>query len=213
MLVQLRTRNSKTAFATLWFQSISFRFQLVTGHHGRCLTIHELYQEILQMIRFNGGYREDRDATMVGLGLSEGNLIRFQRREPVEFTGDDLQLTNVGFAIIYGNNQAEFKSNLQTFLNARGVKQEGILRVINMQNRFLLVPMVLTERAFYIIGLTNTSLKLLRRHEELVFRSRIVEGNSSSVEICLFYGLTEEILEEELVAQGIINQHAKVIRN
>lgn len=169
------------------------------------------------MLKLSCGYLPHRQAHVVGLGLTDGNLQRLLDNKPMRIVSEDLDLPapGVDFGIIAAVDQDGVKARLEEMLSPLDKSPDDPVRVTALVfDHFCVMPMLHGEssRPVYIIALTEKSFEHLRQRKILTFRARPLEGDATPVEVFLFWGATEEVLEENFYASGLIKRGKTVIK-
>lgn len=167
------------------------------------------------MLKLNGGASASRDATIIGLGFSDANLDRLMNDKPIHFHGEVLGFPAPGFeAVIFGAEDADgIKTGLAKILTTvLGGDTTGEVSCLHMNNTFYLTPIVgKTGRAVYIFGFDRTTCAALRGGQVPNVRCRST-GPNPNIEFLLFHGATEDEMEAEFVASGLIDDHTKIVK-
>lgn len=56
-----------------------------------------------------------KDRTMVGLGLSDENIERLKKGDPIFFKGEEVGFEGVDFLIMHGATEAKIKDDLKKY--------------------------------------------------------------------------------------------------
>ena len=155
------------------------------------------------MLKINAGWSQERLAQQIVFGLSEGNLQRLKDDPananptgPIGIKGEDLKLEHANF-VIFAAEQEEAKliGQLTKMLEGR---VDGDQPVMNIDESFYVAPVSFGDDMLWFIGLHEVSFEKLRGGEVLTFRSRIIDGEGTNIEVDIFWGKTEEIMTERL---------------
>jgi hypothetical protein len=164
------------------------------------------------MIKFNAGYIQDRQANLIGLGLTDGNLHLLRLGKPIHVGGEVLDLPGFSMVIFSGVDKNGIQNRLLEIIEPYLVNKDENINVLHMDKTFYVAPFVVNGRPIYAIGLDDVSYKRLREGKFLNFRVRFAEGEGTPVEVILFWGVSEEILEESFYKSGMIGLKTKVTR-
>lgn len=75
---------------------------------------------------------------------------------------------------------------------------EGNHPIMDLDGVFYVIPVLSGDDMVWFIGLHEVSFEKLRKREVLTFRSRIIDGEGTNVEVNLFWSETEEKMIERL---------------
>ncbi len=163
------------------------------------------------MIKISAGYSATRQAHLVVLGLSDGNLHNLLVENlPIHVTSEMLDLPDPGFDIILiaAADRAGISRRLRQLLH-KHVSRKAKITVLDLANRLYVAVFSKIARQLYIVGLTQqVSYPALRRKEQLQFRARML-NEGTPVEVVIFWGPDEATMEEEIYASGLIGPDTK----
>lgn len=167
------------------------------------------------MIKFNAGFQPERDAYLLGFGLSEANLVRLlEQNDPIVIHANTLGLPRSGshFFIFAGENQKDIELRAKQFLNVITQTPQEIT-CLHVDNQFYVIPIVGNlGKTLFLIGLDSQSYTTLREGKILSFRARMVEGKGTNVEVMLFWGIDEHAIEVALREEGLISPQTTIVR-
>lgn len=167
------------------------------------------------MIKFNAGFIPGREANLIGLGFSEGNLPKLLSGKPLTVKSEELFLPGPGFDLVVfaAKDQKGIESRLKEMLPEPPGDEPVRLPVMRMANTFYLTALHPEGgRLLYLVGLDEVSFKALRNRSFPAFRVRFPQGGGTPVEVLLFWGPTEDHLEEAFYASGLIGPDTQVTR-
>lgn len=164
------------------------------------------------MLKLSLGYSEDRQAHVVALGLSDGNLARLQKGQPIRVNCNDLELPSPGvdLLLIYANHREHLEHLLETMVTRLTGQDSGRIVCLCLEGLYVTCLPQKSDRMLYIVGMDSVTYKLLRDKHHLRFRSRTVTGEMTNIEVVLFWGKTEEDLIEGSAVIGQIGPHTAV---
>lgn len=167
------------------------------------------------MLKFNAGYIEHREAHLVGLGLTDDNLSKMLAGKPVYVESKQLELPDPGFTlgIIAAMSFEGIKHQVVQAVEARfGKSSEKVtIPCVNMQDTYYLFPFVNGDgQAAYIVGFQQDRFEQFRRQGFPTFRVRSPEKDFTNVEVLMFWGNTEDTMEEAFAAAGLLKPGQKV---
>lgn len=167
------------------------------------------------MIKFSAGFIESREAHLVGLGLTDDNLSKMLAGKPVYVQSKELELPEPGFVlgIIAAMSFEGIKRQVVEALEAKFGKTDEKVSVpcMNMADTYFLFPFVGEGgQAAYIVGFQQDRFEQFRRSGFPTFRVRSPEKDFTSVEVLMFWGHTEDTMEEMFAASGLLKPGQKV---
>lgn len=175
------------------------------------------------MLKFSAGFINHRGANLIGLGLTDDNLrIMLTRQKPVYVTSQELSLPEPGFRIgiiaakDFGGIERTILSLCREIYGIdEGNEPEEAIKIpcMNMEDKFWLFPFIdeTTGTAAYVLALTEDRFPLLRR-SPFTFRVRSTVPDFVPVEVLMFWGSSEDSMEETFYAAGLISHETKVRR-
>lgn len=171
------------------------------------------------MIKFNAGYIPHRQATLVGFGLTDDNLhLMLREQKPVRVKSEDLGVLPPGFdlAMIAAVDEEGIKRQgleVAEGLMSEEQKKEAetkhiAIPCIRMADTYYLFHFLGENgRVLYLIGLTEeTSYKALRRDRMLPTVRIRHTPPATNVEFLIYWGTSDENMEEELFASGLVSK-------
>ena len=161
------------------------------------------------MIKFNAGYVPDRQANLIGLGLTDGNLHLLRLGKLIHVGGEVLNLPGFSIVIFSAVDKDGIENRLSEIIKPYVKKNEHI-SVLHMDKTFYVAPFVVNGRPIYAIGLDDIAYKALRNGKFLTFRVRFAKGEGTPVEVLVFWGISEESVEEAFYKSGFIGPKTKV---
>lgn len=143
------------------------------------------------MIKFNAGFQTDRDAHLLGFGLSEMNLVRLlQNNEPIVIHAEDvgLPLNSVQFLLFAGENKEDIELRAKSLLDVIIAGQpEQEISCLHIDQQFFVIPVPGDlGKILYLVGLDSQSYATLRDGKCLTFRARSAHPQGTNVEVLLF---------------------------
>lgn len=170
------------------------------------------------MIKFSAGYIQSRQATVIGLGLVEHNLNRMLGdNDPIYVKGSDLDIPEPGadIMIVAAKDRAGVEKRItQAIESLVGQIADQRIKVMHVGNMFYLT--ILSTRSgkmLFLITLDDCSYRALKNNQMLSFRSRTVEGQTTSVEVAIFYGKTNAMIEDSFYRHGLIGKSTKIVQS
>jgi len=159
------------------------------------------------MITVSAGYKQEREAYVVGFGLSEDNLVELRKSRPIAVANDRVKLPPPGcdFVILAVKDREAIQNELDTILSRVPVMTDASVPVMYIDNSFYVAVLSKSDgRILYVIILDDISYQKLRDKVFLTFRSRSVEGSTTSIEVIIFWGLTEAEMKQKFEERGLI---------
>ena len=172
------------------------------------------------MMKFSAGFIEHREALLVGLGLTDDNLSKMLAGKPVYVESKELQLPEPGFVLgiiasmTFEGIKRQVLEALEA-LEARFGKTDDKVTIpcMNMADTYYLFPFVNgAGLAAYIVGFQQDRFEQFRRQGFPTFRVRSPQKEFTNVEVLMFWGHTEDTMEESFVAAGLLKQGQKVCK-
>lgn len=164
------------------------------------------------MIKFSAGFIQEREAHLIGLGLTDDNLNMMLRgQKPIHVKSEELGLGGPGFdlgiiaAMSFEGIQRIVIEAVKEKMGGEEPKEKVSIPCMNMADKFWLFPfMGVNDRGIYIVGFTQDRFDMLRHGQFPTFRVRSPEKGFTPLEVLMFWGPSVEIMEEQFAASGLV---------
>jgi hypothetical protein len=170
------------------------------------------------MIRFTAGYIPKREANLIGLGVTDDNLrILLVDNKPIHVSGESLGFNDFDIVIYAAADRQGIEQrgldHFKPFLPEEKPGEVIKIPCMYMGETFYLFPfMGKNERMLYVIGLDEKSYHALRARRFPTFRVRHVGSDATNIEVLMFWGVSEDRMEEEFYKAGLIDRGTTVRR-
>lgn len=164
------------------------------------------------MIKFNTGFSKERNAYLIGLGLTAENLKKLLQAKPIKIVGSEIgfETDDLNICLFGAKDENGIKRCLQEIAGHLQMPEDSKVTCLRIANRLYVFPINKNEKMYYFVGLEENGVKDLKNRQTLTFRAVVTEGKGLSVELIIFFIESEEIMEEKLIAAGLVNKNTTI---
>jgi len=167
------------------------------------------------MIKFNAGFVEKRNATLIGFGLTDDNLKKLIQGNPINIIGSDVGFTanELNICIFGAKNQKGIQSYIEKIAKHFKMPEDTSIQCFHLDKTLYFFPVIHNKRQLYFVGIDEQGATELKNGCLASFRVRFIEGEGTNIEVLMFFTRSEDIIEEQFFAKGFIDKNTKIIRD